>query len=132
MSRLFSPIAPLASQWQMIVSTAAPCLSVCLSAVCRSWPRRFLSCVAARALPTPSSGSPTRSTSVVPIPVLPAWHWLPAGTRPRPRLGSGRGDAMVLAGSVGPGCGEVHRVGDGAGGDGDGAVPRKQGQPNPG
>lgn len=55
-SRLFSPIAPLASQWQMIVSTAAPCLSVCLSALCRSWPRRFLSCVAARALPTPSFG----------------------------------------------------------------------------
>lgn len=55
--RLFSPIAPLAFQWQMIVSTAAPCLSVCLSAVCRSWPRRFLSCVAARALPTPSSSS---------------------------------------------------------------------------
>lgn len=59
MSRLFSPLAPLASQWQMIVSTAAPCLSVCLSAVCRSWPRRFLSRVAAHALPVPS---------------LPAWH----------------------------------------------------------
>lgn len=68
MSRLFSPLAPLASQWQMIVSTAAPCLSVCLSAVCRSWPRRFLSRVAARALPVPS---------------LPAWH--------RPQWGFGVG-----------------------------------------
>jgi len=84
-SRLFSPIAPLASQWQMIVSTAAPCLSVCLSAVCRSWPRRFLSCVAARAL----LRLLVWSTSVVPILVLPAWHRLPAGPCPWPQLGLG-------------------------------------------
>lgn len=32
-------------------------LSVCLSAVCQSRPHRFLSCVAARALPMPSFGS---------------------------------------------------------------------------
>lgn len=71
-SRLFSPIAPLASQWQMIVSTAAPCLSVCLSALCRSWPRRFLSCVAARALPTPSFGSWSSSWSP-PLPGTGSW-----------------------------------------------------------
>lgn len=127
MSWLFSPIALLT------LSMADDCkygssLSVCLSAVCRSWPRQFLSRVAARALPTPSSSSQLGPSLWSPSSCcLLGGHLLtaPAGFR---------------GGGVWKGPGQFHsawmwgdaRVSDVVGGDGDGAVPCNQRQPNPG
>lgn len=73
---------------------------------------------------------PTWSTSVVPILVLPAWHWLLAGICPWPHLGFGglKGPGQIRGAWMWGGA----RVSDGVGGDGDGAVPCNQGQPNPG
>lgn len=106
-------------------------LSVCLSVRCVSVLASpvFVLCGCPRPAHT-LLWLPTWSTSVVPILVLPAWHWLLAGTCPWPQLGSG--------GWKGPGRiggawmrGDA-RVSRGVGGDGDGAVPCNQGQPNPG
>ena len=81
-------------------------LSVCLSVRCVSVLASpiFVLC----GYPCPAHALlrlPTWSISVVPILVLPAWHWLLAGICPWPHLGSGGG--KVLDRFAVPGCGEV-------------------------
>lgn len=104
MSWLFSPIALLTLS-MADDSKYGSSLSVCLSAVCRSWPRRFLSCVAARALPTPSSSSQLGPSlwSLSSCCLLGTGSWWALAHGPSWVLRGGE----VLDRFTAPGCGEM-------------------------